>query len=91
MSCPEWTVAFYYSVQYSMFGGAYGDARMPNWPPPHPLAQDRHYGPASKQMGECFGAGNLSALISPLILKCVDGATTPSLRFGIDQDLRSRR
>ncbi len=31
-----------------------------------PLARDRHYGPASGQRGECFGAGNLSAPISPL-------------------------
>ncbi len=38
--------------------------------------------------GERFGAGNLSAPISPLLLKCVDGATTLSLRFGINQDLR---
>ncbi len=55
---------------------------------PHPLARDRHYGPVSGQRGERFGAGNLSAPISPLLLKCVDGATTLSLRFGIDQDLR---
>ncbi len=32
---------------------------------PHPLARDRHYGSASGQRGECFGAGNLSAPISP--------------------------
>ncbi len=44
--------------------------------------------PASGQREERFGAGNLSAPISPLPLKCVDGATTLSLRFGIDQDLR---
>ncbi len=53
----------------------------------HPLAQDRHYGPASGQRGERFEAGNLSAPISPLLLKCADGATTLSLRLGIDQDL----
>ncbi len=57
---------------------------------PHPLARDRHYGPASGQRGEHFGAGNPSAPISPLLLKCADGATTLSLRFGIDQDLRPR-
>ncbi len=33
-----------------------------------PLARDRHYGPASRQRGERFGAGNLSAPISPLTL-----------------------
>ncbi len=55
---------------------------------PHPLAWDCHNGPASGQRGECFGASNLSAPISPLLLKRADGATTPSLRFGIDQDLR---
>ncbi len=55
---------------------------------PYPLARDRHYGPASGQRGERFGAGNLSAPISPLLHKCADGATTLSLRFGIDQDLR---
>ncbi len=54
---------------------------------PHPLARDSHYGPASGQRGERFGAGNLSAPISPLLLKRADGATTLSLRFGIDQDL----
>ncbi len=37
--------------------------------------------------GEHFGARNLSAPISPLLLKCADGATTLSLCFGIDQDL----
>ncbi len=55
---------------------------------PHPLAQDRYYGPALGQKWERFGAGNLSAPISPLLFKCADGATTLSLRFGIDQDLR---
>ncbi len=55
---------------------------------PHPLARDRHYGPALGQRGERFGAGNLSAPISPLLLECADSATTFSLRFGIDQDLR---
>ncbi len=55
---------------------------------PHPLARDRHNGPASRQRGESFGAGNLSAPISLLLLKCADSATTLSLRFGIDQDLR---
>ncbi len=54
---------------------------------PHPLAWDCHHGPASGQRGEHFGAGNLSAPIFPLLLKCADGATTLSLRFGIDQDL----
>ncbi len=54
----------------------------------HPVAQDCHYGPASGQRGEHFGAGNLSALISLLLLKYADDATTLSLRFGIDQDLR---
>ncbi len=54
---------------------------------PHDLARDRHYGPASRQRGERFGAGNFSAPISPLLLKCADGVTTLSLRFGIDQDL----
>ncbi len=54
---------------------------------PHPLVRDRHCGPASGQRGERFGAGNLSALISHLLLKCADGATTLSLHFGIDQDL----
>ncbi len=38
--------------------------------------------------GERFGASNLSTPISPLLLKCADGATTLSLHFGIDQDLR---
>ncbi len=33
--------------------------------------------------GECFGAGNLSAPISPLLLKCADDATTLSLHFEI--------
>ncbi len=33
--------------------------------------------------GEHFGAGNLSAAISPMLLKCADGATTLSLCFGI--------
>ncbi len=42
---------------------------------------------APGQRGEYFGASNLSAPISPLLLKCADGATTLSLRFGIDQDL----
>ncbi len=55
---------------------------------PHLLTWDRHNGPASRQRGECFGAGNLSAHISSLLLKCADGASTLSLRFGIDQDLR---
>ncbi len=55
---------------------------------PHPLARDRHYRPASGQRGERFEAGNLSAPISPLLLKCVDSTTTLSLCFGIDQDLR---
>ncbi len=55
---------------------------------PHPLARDRHNGPALRQRRERFGAGNLSAPISPLLLKCVDGATTLPLHFGIDQDLR---
>ncbi len=32
---------------------------------------------------ERSGAGNLSTPISPLLLKCVDSATTLSLRFGI--------
>ncbi len=32
--------------------------------------------------GERFEAGNLSAPISPLLLKCADGATTLSLRLG---------
>ncbi len=54
---------------------------------PHPLARDRHYGPVSGQRGERFGAGNLSAPISLLLLKCADGATTLSLHFGINQDL----
>ncbi len=49
---------------------------------PHPLARDRHYGPASGQREECFGAGNFSVPISPLLLKCADGATTLSLRSG---------
>ncbi len=53
---------------------------------PHPLARDRHCGPVSGQRGERFGTGNLSAPISPLLFKCADGATTLSLRFGIDQD-----
>ncbi len=52
-----------------------------------PPCPDRHYGPASGQRGEHFGAGNLSAPIFPLLLECVDGATTLSLCFGIDQDL----
>ncbi len=43
-----------------------------------------------KTKGERFGAGNLSAPVSPLLLKCADGTTTLSLRFGIDQDLRPR-
>ncbi len=30
-----------------------------------PHARDRHYGPASGRKGERFGAGNLSAPISP--------------------------
>ncbi len=50
---------------------------------PHPLARDRHNEPASRQRRECFGAGNLSAPISPLLLKCVEGATTLFLHFGI--------
>ncbi len=54
---------------------------------PHPLVRDCHYGPALGQRGERFGAGNLFAPISPLLLKRADGATTLSLRFGIDQDL----
>ncbi len=33
-------------------------------------------------MGERFEAGNLSAPISPLLLKCADGATTLSLYLG---------
>ncbi len=49
----------------------------------HPLTWDRHYGPALGQRGERFGAGNLSAPISPLLLKCANSATTLSLRFGI--------
>ncbi len=57
---------------------------------PDSLARDHHYGPASAQRGERFGAGNLSAPISPLLLKCAGGATTLSLRLGIDQDLRPR-
>ncbi len=42
--------------------------------------------------GELFGAGNLSASISPLLLKCVDGAITLSFCFGISgsQHLRPR-
>ncbi len=58
---------------------------------PHPLAQECHNGPVPRQRGEHFGAGNLSAPISPLRLKSVDGAITLSFRFGIDQDLRPRR
>ncbi len=54
---------------------------------PHPLARDRRYEPALGQRGERFGANNLSAPISPLLLKCAGGATTLSLRFGIYQDL----
>ncbi len=48
-------------------GEAYSDARMPNWP--HRFctpAQDQITGPASEQ-GGFFEAGNLSALISPLL------------------------
>ncbi len=40
--------------------------------------------------GERFEAGNISAPISPLLLKCVDGATTLSLHLG-SQDLRPRQ
>ncbi len=57
---------------------------------PHPLVWDRYYRPASGQRGERFEAGNLSAHISSLLFKCADDATTLSLRFGIDQDLRPR-
>ncbi len=34
---------------------------------PHSLARDRHYGLASRERGERFGAGNFSAPISPLL------------------------
>ncbi len=51
-----------------------------------PPAWDCHNGPASRQ-GEHFEAGNLSALISPLLLKYADGATTLSLCLG-SQGLR---
>ncbi len=42
---------------WSMFGGAYGDTRMPNWPQQtlHPLARDRLTGPASEQGGMLWG------------------------------------
>ncbi len=35
-----------------------------------------------RDKGKCFEAGNLSTPISPLLLKCADGATTLSLRLG---------
>ncbi len=71
-----------------MFGGAYGDARVPNWPHQHgnPLPGIATTG-LHHHKGERFEAGNLSAPISPLLLKCADGATTHSLRLG-SQDLR---
>ncbi len=73
-----------------MFGGVYGDAHMPNWPHWHrtPLPKIATTGLLRDKGGNALWAGNLSALISPLLLKCADGATTLSLRFGIDQDLR---
>ncbi len=55
---------------------------------PHPLARDRHKGPALEQRGNASGQATFLPPISPLLLKCADGATTLSLHFGIDQDLR---
>ncbi len=48
---------------------------------PHPLAQDRHNRPVLGQRGKHFGAGNLSAPISPLLLKCANGATTHNYAY----------
>ncbi len=47
-----------------MFGGAYGDARMPNWLHIHRTAL-----PLRRHKGEHFEAGNLSGPIS-LLLEC---------------------
>ncbi len=65
------------------FGGAYGDACMINWPHRHrtPLPGIATMG-LCRDKGKRFEAGNLSAPISPLLLKCGDGATTLSLRLG---------
>ncbi len=62
------------------FGGAYGDARMPNWPHRHrtPLPKIVSLG-LCQNKGEHFEADNLSAPIPPLLLMCADGAITLSL------------
>ncbi len=68
---------------WSMFGGAYGDAHMPNWPHRHrTLLPGIAVSGLRLDKREYFAAGNLSAPISPLLLKCADGATTLSLNLG---------
>ncbi len=64
-----------------MFGGAYGDACMPNWPHRHRTPLPGVASPGLRRnKGECFEAGYLSAPISILLLECVDGATILPLR-----------
>ncbi len=48
---------------------------------PHPLPAIATLG-LRRDKGERFEAGNLSAPISPLLLKCADGETTLSLHLG---------
>ncbi len=66
-----------------MFGGAYADARLPNWHHRHrtPLLGIASSGLRQNKGGR-FEAGNLSAPISPLLLECMDGATILSLYLG---------
>ncbi len=49
--------------------GAYGDARMSNWPHKHHTPLPRIFSLGLRwNLGECFEAGNVSAPISPLLI-----------------------